>query len=92
MATVDQVTGGVDARPQRLHAQMALINATVTGADFEEVRPGRWKHLASGDHVETNYVYGEGRFRVYPNGQAKPAVEHIILGRPGDLDAVITHF
>jgi hypothetical protein len=67
----------------------ALVSNFRTDSNYEEVRPARWRDKTSNTHFETGYSYGEGRLRVYPGGQRKPARDLSILGvQPGEVDTI----
>lgn len=55
--------------------------------EFETVHQGRWRHLASGHHVETGYSYGEGVLRVFLGGVRKVDHRFVLSGRGDDLVA-----
>lgn len=67
-------------------AQLQEVVARVRTDEFEVVHPGRWRHLATGDHIETGYIYGEAKLRIFLDGGRSPDAEFTLLGRGGDLD------
>lgn len=79
--TADTSAGRALLAGQRL---AALVDRLRTN-EFESVHPARWRHLATGHHVETGYSYGEGRVRVYLGGGRTADAEFVISGRPDDL-------
>lgn len=76
------------ARPRIVSGVMSELAARLNapGGGFECVRPARWRHWATGHHVETGYSYGEGRVRVFLDGGRAVDVDIAIFGRDGDLD------
>jgi hypothetical protein len=84
------------AQPPRNHAGRAqnaadqlaalVVRLNLEGGEFEYVRPARWKHKATGHHVETSYSYGEGRVRVFLGGGRAVDADIVISGREDDLE------
>ncbi len=64
---------------------MADLIVRLRGDEFEDVHPARWRHRATGHHVETGYSYGEGRVRVFLDGGRQADHRFVISGRDDDL-------
>lgn len=55
--------------------------------EFEVVHPARWRHTATGHHVESGFSYGEGILRVFLDGGRRADHRFVLSGREDDLDA-----
>jgi hypothetical protein len=64
---------------------LGVVSRLRTGGEFEGVHSGRWRHLATGHHVETGYSYGEGVIRVFLGGGRRADHRFVLSGREDDL-------
>lgn len=85
-----ETTDNAGSRAKAAHRALATVvdrvNEPAPAGEFEIVRPARWRHKATGHHVETGYSYGEGRVRVFLGGGRQVDVDLAISGREDDLD------
>lgn len=80
-------------RADRAHSNLNDVVVRLrTSGEFKDVHPARWRHLASGHHVETGYSYGEGILRVFLGGGRRADHRFVLSGREDDLDAFNTLF
>jgi hypothetical protein len=63
------------SRVKLVDQRMADLIGRLRGPEFEDVHPARWRHTATGHHVETGYSYG-GRTADH---------QFVISGREDDL-------
>jgi hypothetical protein len=73
------------SRVKLVDQRMADLIGRLRGPEFEDVHPARWRHTATGHHVETGYSYGEGRVRVFLDGGRTADHQFVISGREDDL-------
>ena len=85
-ATTRSSTDHAD-RTKIVDERMRELALRFSNADeFTLVHPARWRHHATGHHVETGYSYGEGRLRVFLDGKRTEDADFVISGREDDLD------
>lgn len=72
-------------RVKLVDQHMADLIGRLRGPEFEDVHPARWRHKATGHHVETGYSYGEGRVRVFLDGGRTADHRFVLSGREDDL-------
>lgn len=73
-------------RAQVVIDRMADLGRLFEKPEFELVSPARWRHKPTGHHVETGYSYGEGRLRVFLEGDRVADADFVLSGREDDLD------
>jgi hypothetical protein len=64
---------------------IGAVNRFRESGEFELVHPARWRHLATGHHVETGFSYGEGILCVFLDGGRKADRRFVLSGREDDL-------
>lgn len=84
--TTETLTGAQRAEAARDNLLKA-VNRFKKSGEFEVVHPARWRHLATGHHVESGFSYGEGVLRVFLDGGRRIDHRFILSGREDDLDA-----
>jgi hypothetical protein len=73
-------------RVKLVDQRMADLIERLRGPEFEDVHPARWRHKATGHHVETSYSRGEGKIRVFLDGGRTADHLFVLSGREDDLD------
>lgn len=85
------ITATVDVnkeRADRAHSNLlGAVKRFKESGEFELVHPGRWRHLATGRHVETGFSYGEGILRVFLDGGRRADHRLVLSGREDDVEA-----
>lgn len=76
-------------RVEQAHANLQTVVDRLRTDEFEPVHAGRWRHRASGLHVETGYSYGEGVVRFYDNGDRVMTSRITLRGSANELDAFV---
>lgn len=79
-------------RVEQAHANLQAVVDRFRTDEFEPVHAGRWRHKATGMHVETGYSYGEGVVRFYNNGDRVMTDRVILRGSDNEMDGVNSKF
>lgn len=66
---------------------LSVVNRMRRSGEFEVVHPARWRHTATGHHVESGFSYGEGVLRVFLGGGRREDHRFVLSGREDDLNA-----
>ena len=66
---------------------LEAVDRFKNSGEFELVHPARWRHLATGHHVETGFSYGEGILCVFLDGGRRYDHRFVLSGREDDMDA-----
>lgn len=74
-------------RADRAHSNLlGAVSRFKESGEFELVHPARWRHLATGHHVETGFSYGEGILCVFLDGGRRADHRFVLSGREDDMD------
>lgn len=83
-------TSTIDLNQQRAEQArdnlLGAVNRFKESGEFELVHPARWRHLATGHHVETGFSYGEGILCVFLDGGRKADHKFVLSGREDDME------
>lgn len=85
--TTATLTGAQRAEAARDNLLKEVNRFKAEGGEFEVVHPARWRHVATGHHVESGFSYGEGVLRVFLGGGRRIDHRFVLSGREDDLDA-----
>lgn len=77
-------------RAEQVRSELARAVRWLSTPAFEPVHAGRWRHLASGVHVETGYCYGEGVVRLYAAGNRTETDRVTFLGSTDDFNNFVS--
>lgn len=72
-------------RVEQAHANLQTVVNRLRTDEFEPVHAGRWRHRATGVHVETGYSYGEGVVRFYDKGDREMTERILFRGSANEL-------
>lgn len=79
-------------RVEQAHANLQAVVDRLRTDEFEPVHAGRWRHKATGMHVETGYSYGEGVVRFYDKGDRVMTDRVILRGSANEMSSVTDKF